>query len=81
MSYTAQFSFGYDDPKTARVVEQSLCPEVGTIQGDRSAASVERDGTTIHITITADDPTALRAAKATWFSLVRGADGAITAAR
>ena len=79
MSHEATLRFSYDSPTIAETVERSLRPEVGAIRGDRSVTTVDREAGTLFVTITATDPRALRAAKATWFSLVLAAEGAVEA--
>jgi KEOPS complex subunit Pcc1 len=67
-------TFAYDDPEHARRVERSIRPEVGDIDGDRSAATVDRDGATLTVTVAGDDLTALRAGLTTWTGLVAVAE-------
>ena len=46
MDHEAVFEFDYADPESARRVERSVAVEVGDIEGDRSTATLERDGAT-----------------------------------
>jgi len=73
--------FDYGSPAVARVVERSVAVEAGDIEGDRSEASVERDGATVTVTVEAADLTALRAGNNTWLTLVEVAERAAAAAR
>jgi KEOPS complex subunit Pcc1 len=73
----------YDSASDAALVERSLEPEIGDIEGDRTTATLARDGDEIRMTIDAADLVALRAGQNTWLSLVgvaercaaAGADG------
>lgn len=82
MDHEAVFEFEYPDAERARRVERSVRVEVGDIEGDRSAATVQRDGATLTVTVDAADLVALRAGCNTWLSLVAVAErcGAATAA-
>ena len=62
--------FEYDSVGRARTVERSVAVEAGDIEGDRSAASVAREGATVTVTVEARDLTALRAGNNTWLTLV-----------
>ena len=66
--------FEYDSVARARTVERSVAVETGDIDGDRSAASIARDGTTVTVTVEARDLTALRAGNNTWLTLVEVAE-------
>lgn len=63
------FAFEYGRQEVARTVEHSIAQEVGEIDDDRSFTTIDRDGRTVSISITADDLVALRAAANTWLSL------------
>lgn len=78
--HTAAFQFQYDDERTATVVERSVRREVGDIDGDRSRATVDRDGATLALTVTAADLVGLRAGVNTWLGLVATAERSIRAA-
>lgn len=67
-------SFSYRTRDDAELVERSVRREVGEIQGDRTSATLARDGTTVEIRIEADDLVALRAGLNTWLSLVSVAE-------
>jgi KEOPS complex subunit Pcc1 len=76
----ATLEFFYADSHLAETVERSVRLDAGDIQGDRSAASVERDGDRVIVRIEADDPAALRAAKRTWCSQIAVAEETAVAA-
>ena len=67
-------TLSYGDERLARVVERSLRQEVGEIDDDRSATSIDRDGASLELAIDAADLVALRAAANTWLSLVEVAE-------
>ena len=67
-------SFEYDDAAFARRVERSVRQEVAEIAGDRTTATVARDGRTLTVDVEADDLVALRAGLNTWCSLVEVAE-------
>jgi len=69
-------TFEYDDPETATYIERSVRPEVGAIDGDRTTASLSREGSTVEVTVTAADLVALRAGCNTWLTLVGVAEDA-----
>lgn len=64
----------YDTSRQASTVERSLRPEVGDIEGERTRATLEREGRTVRIDIEATDLVALRAGQNTWLSLVSVAE-------
>jgi len=68
--HDAAFTFDYDSADHARTVERSVRQELGEIDGDRSTATVARDGRSVTVTVEAADPVALRAGINTWLSLV-----------
>ncbi|WP_459191784.1 KEOPS complex subunit Pcc1 [Halosimplex sp. J119] len=74
MDHEAVFEFDYTDAEHARRVERSVGVEVGDIEGDRTTASLDREGTTVTVTVTASDLVALRAGCNTWLSLVSVAE-------
>jgi KEOPS complex subunit Pcc1 len=55
---------------TADLLESAVTPEVGEIAGDRTSVDIERDGRTLEMTISADDPVALRAGQNTWLGFL-----------
>jgi KEOPS complex subunit Pcc1 len=75
-SNEAVLSFVYDDADSARRIERAIRPEVGDIDGDRSAVTVTRDGAELELMVTATDLVALRAGLNTWCSLVTVAEDA-----
>jgi KEOPS complex subunit Pcc1 len=66
----AVLEFAYATPEQARIVERSVRQEAGAIDGDRTRATVERNGATVDVAIEAADFVALRAGLNTWLSLV-----------
>jgi len=74
VDHQAVFEFDYADPESARRVQRSVAVEVGDIEGDRSTATLERDGATLTVTVGARDLVALRAGCNTWLSLVSVAE-------
>jgi KEOPS complex subunit Pcc1 len=69
-------TFAFDSPERARRIERSVRPEIGAIDGDRTTASLDRDGETLSVTVHADDLVALRAGCNTWLTLVGTAETA-----
>lgn len=78
--HDATLRFEYDSRSRARVVARAVTREVGEIDGDRSAATVERDDDAVVVRIGADDLVALRAGCNTWGSLVSVAERTTDAA-
>jgi KEOPS complex subunit Pcc1 len=72
--HDATLEFEYDDERRARLVERSIRPEVGEIDGDRSVTEVACDGPTLSVVVRATDLVALRAGLNTWLSLVTVAE-------
>ena len=72
--HEAVFEYPYEDERTASIVAASVRPEVGDIDGDRTRATLRREGTTVFVTLRARDLTALRAGINTWGSLVSVAE-------
>lgn len=72
--HDAVLRFEYESRARARTVARAVSQEVGEIGGDRSAATVERDGATVGVRMAADDLVALRAGMNTWGSLVSVAE-------
>lgn len=68
--HEAVFAFPYADDRTARLVFESVRPEVGDIGGDRTAVTVDRNDDTVVLTVRAADLIALRAGINTWQSLI-----------
>jgi KEOPS complex subunit Pcc1 len=73
-SHEAVLEFDYDDQQYGFRVERSVGVEAGEIGGDRTTATVDRDGSTLTVTVTATDLVALRAGVNTWVSLVSVAE-------
>ena len=72
--HDATLSFEYESSARARAVARSVSQEVGEIDGDRSAATVELDDARVVVRVVADDLVALRAGCNTWGSLVEVAE-------
>ena len=66
----------FDDTERARQVERSVRPEVGAIDGDRTTATLDREGAVLTVTVEASDLVALRAVINTWLTLVSVAESA-----
>lgn len=79
--HDAVLRFEYDSSASARVVARAVAQEVGEIDGDRSAATVDREGESVVVRVGADDLVALRAGCNTWGSLVEVAERTAEAAR
>lgn len=73
--HEAVYVFEYSDPGRAKTIADSVGREVGEIDDDRSGADLACEGSTVRITIRADDLVALRAATNTWLGLVDTAEG------
>lgn len=78
MPHRTVLTFDYPDAERAHRVERSLRPELGAIDGDRTTATLTRDGATLAFTVTADDLVALRAGCNTWLTLTSVAEAAGT---
>lgn len=74
-NHEAVLSFDYGDPERARRVAASVRPEAGDVDGDRSRATLARDGGTVRVRVAATDLVALRAGVNTWATLVGVAEG------
>ncbi|MFQ3294529.1 MAG: KEOPS complex subunit Pcc1 [Halobacteriales archaeon] len=72
--HEAVFEYQYVGKQTARIVADSIRPEVGEIEGDRTRAALRQEGTNLIVTVRAKDRTALRAGINTWGSLVAVAE-------
>ena len=72
--HDATLRFEYESSARARAVASAVAQEVGEIGGDRSAATVERQGVAVAVRVVADDLVALRAGCNTWGSLVEVAE-------
>lgn len=74
MHHETVLTFEYDSASHAAIVERSLEPEIGDIEGDRTKATLSRDDTDVVVTVEAADLVALRAGQNTWLSLVSVAE-------
>lgn len=72
--HDAILEFEYAESRRARIVEQSVRQELGEISGDRTRATIERDGAVVAVTVLADDLVALRAGMNTWLTLISVAE-------
>ncbi len=72
--HDATLVFEYERERRARIVAESVRPEVGEIDDERSRTALRREGSAVEISIEARDLTALRAAANTWFTLVSVAE-------
>ncbi|GAA0453159.1 rpo operon protein [Halococcus dombrowskii] len=79
MRHESSFALEYETESAAAAVERSLRPEIGDIEGDRTTASLSRDGATVGIDVAAADLVALRAGQNTWLSLTGVAERTLTA--
>ncbi|MBP2251604.1 KEOPS complex subunit Pcc1 [Halarchaeum solikamskense] len=73
--------FSYETERVAAAVADAVRVEAGDIESERTRASVERDGETVRVAVTAADLTALRAGTNTWTTLVAVAERANEAGR
>lgn len=69
MRHESSFSLAYDTEREAAAVKRSLGPEVGDIEGERTAAALSRTENVVEIDVAAADLVALRAGQNTWLSL------------
>ncbi|MDB2223780.1 KEOPS complex subunit Pcc1 [Halorubrum ezzemoulense] len=67
-------SFTYPSERRARVVADTLGPEIGEIDDARSTATVDREGDAVRIRVLADDLVALRAGVNSWSRLIAVAE-------
>ncbi len=74
LDHAAEFVATYATDEGARRVAASLSPEVGDIDGDRTRASLSRDGATLTVDVRAADLAALRAGCTTWTTLLSVAE-------
>ena len=72
--HSARLVFEYSSPDAAALVARSVRVERDDIDGDRTSATVERDGATLRVVVDAADPTALRAGLNTWATFVEVAE-------
>lgn len=74
MAHETTLFFAYDTPERAALVADSVAQELGEIEGDRTRASLDRDGAELRVRVEADDLVALRAGLNTWTTLVEVAE-------
>ena len=73
-AHEANLSFSYADERRARLVADAVSVEVGEIADDRSRTDVEREASSVTVTVRAADLVALRAGVNTWTRLVEVAE-------
>ncbi|MFQ3476466.1 KEOPS complex Pcc1-like subunit [Halonotius sp. F2-221B] len=82
--HSTQLRFAYPTATAAQRIERSIAVEVGELDEDRSAVTVDRDGAVLTVEITATDRVALRAGINSWCRYVATAetvaDGVVTRA-
>jgi KEOPS complex subunit Pcc1 len=79
--HDADLTFRYDSSNAAALVADAVRQEVDEIEGDRTTATVRREGREVSVDIDADDLVALRAGLNTWETLVEVAERAVEAGR
>ncbi len=67
-------SVEFDLGPRARMVYESLGPELQAIPSERSKVSLELSGGVLHLSVAAEDIVSLRAAVNTWLRLIRIAE-------
>jgi len=72
--HRTSITVSYDSVHTASIVEQSVGPEIGDIDGARSSATIDRAGSAVTVDVEATDLVALRAGQNTWLSLLEVAE-------
>ena len=72
--HVAELSFLYENERSARTIAAAVRREIGEIDGDRSTATVTREGRTVRVAVEADDLVALRAGLNTWGTLLEVAE-------
>lgn len=78
MDHEAVLEFEYEGPETAEIVAKSVDQEIGDIESARTQTTLERNDSTVTITIDAPDITGLRASLTTWNTLVEVAEQVCT---
>ena len=74
--HEATLVFDYPTPESARLVERAVSQELDEIDGDRTRATLARDGRSLELRVSAADLVALRAGLNTWCTLVEVAESA-----
>lgn len=77
-THTASLSFSYDSAEVAATVADAIAVEVGEIDDDRAAATVDRDDETVTVRVLSSDLVALRAGTNSWARLVSVAESIAT---
>ncbi len=76
--HTALLSFSYESAELAATVADAIVVEVGEIDDDRAAATVDRDDEIVAVRVLASDLVALRAGTNSWTRLVSVAESIAT---
>ncbi|MFC6975610.1 KEOPS complex subunit Pcc1 [Halomicroarcula sp. GCM10025709] len=79
--HSTVLSVTFESSDRARRIERSVRPEIGAIDGDRTTATLSRDGDTVEVLVSADDLVAVRAGCNTWLTLLGTAERADDAVR
>jgi KEOPS complex subunit Pcc1 len=78
-SHAADLCYEYHSTDAAALVAGAVRQEIGEIDGDRSSATLRRDGRLVRIDVRAEDLVALRAGLNTWETLVEVAAATVAA--
>ena len=79
--HDADLTFRYDSSDAAALVADAVRQEADEIEGDRTTATVRREGREVRVDIDADDLVALRAGLNTWETFAEVAERAVEAGR
>jgi len=74
VTHESVLEFDYSDTQRAARVARNVRVEAGDVEGDRTSATVDREGSTVIVCVVAADLVALRAGVNTWTSLVSVAE-------
>ena len=77
--HAADLVFTYDDARAAALIVDAVSQEVDEIEGDRTTATVARNGCEVRVDVEADDLVALRAGLNTWSTLLEVAERMVEA--
>ncbi|PSQ33709.1 rpo operon protein [Halobacteriales archaeon QS_9_70_65] len=80
-SHDADLTFRYDSGDAAALVADAVRQEADEIEGDRTTATVRREGREVSVDIDADDLVALRAGLKAWETFAEVAERAVEAGR
>ena len=79
--HDADLTFRYDSSDAAALVADAVRQEADEIEGDRTTATVRREGREVSVDIDADDLVALRAGLNAWETFAEVAERAVEAGR